>query len=136
MEADQANLSSWKKQIDMLERDGKTDEAAKLRAKCRELERNRAKPLRLIADDITAEALTSLLAENKGLMTIISTEGGLFDTLAGRYSNNISIDTFCCLFYKSVYFIAGNTTPICQIEFSGPKNIYRLQATPLAIATM
>lgn len=93
MEADQANLSSWKKQIDMMERDGKTDEAAKLRAKCRELERNRAKPLRLIADDITAEALTSLLAENKGLMTIISTEGGLFDTLAGRYSNNISIDT-------------------------------------------
>lgn len=93
MEADQANLSSWKKQIDMLERDGKIDEAAKLRAKCRELEHNRVKPLRLIADDITAEALTSLLAENKGLMTIISTEGGLFDTLAGRYSNNISIDT-------------------------------------------
>ena len=93
MEADQANLSSWKKQIDMLERDGKTDEATKLRARCRELEHNRAKPLRLIADDITAEALTSLLAENKGLMTIISTEGSLFDTLAGRYSNNISIDT-------------------------------------------
>ncbi len=93
MEADQANLSSWKKQIDMLERDGKIDEASKLRAKCRELEHNRVKPLRLIADDITAEALTSLLAENKGLMTIISTEGGLFDTLAGRYSNNISIDT-------------------------------------------
>ncbi|WP_458863803.1 DUF3987 domain-containing protein [Acidaminobacterium chupaoyuni] len=93
MEADQANLSSWKKQIDTLERDGKTDEAAKLKAKCRELEHNRIKPLRLIADDITSEALTSLLAENKGLMTIISTEGGLFDTLAGRYSNSISIDT-------------------------------------------
>lgn len=93
METDQANLSSWKKQIDTLERDGKTDEAAKLRAKFRELEHNRIKPLRLIADDITPEALTSLLAENKGLMTIISTEGGLFDTLAGRYSNSISIDT-------------------------------------------
>ena len=25
-------------------------------------------------------------------MTIISTEGGLFDTLAGRYSNSVSID--------------------------------------------
>lgn len=93
MEVDQANLSSWKKQIDALDRDGKANEAAKLRTKYRELECNRIKPLRLIADDITPEALTSLLSENKGLLTIISTEGGLFDTLAGRYSNMVSIDT-------------------------------------------
>lgn len=93
MEADQANLSSYKKQIDVLERDGKIDEAAKLRAKYRELNHNRIKPLRLIADDITSEALASLLSENKGILTIISTEGGLFDIFAGRYSNSISIDT-------------------------------------------
>lgn len=92
MEDEQAKLSSWKKQIDMLEREGKTVKAAELRAKYRELENTRTRPLRLIADDVTSEALTSLLAENKGLMTIISTEGGLFDTLAGRYSNSVSID--------------------------------------------
>ena len=92
MEVEQAKLSSWKKQTDMLEREGKTDKAAELRAKYRELENTRIRPLRLIADDVTSEALTSLLAENKGLMTIISTEGGLFDTLAGRYSNSVSID--------------------------------------------
>lgn len=93
MEVDLANLSIWKKQIDALERDGKAEEATKLRAQCRELEDKRMKPLRLIADDITPEALTSLLSENKGVLTIISTEGGLFDTLAGRYSNTVSIDT-------------------------------------------
>lgn len=93
MEIEQDNLSNLKKKIDILDRQGKAGDAAKLKAEYRELEHNRTKPLRLIADDITAEALTSLLAENRGLMTIISTEGGLFDTLAGRYSNNISIDT-------------------------------------------
>lgn len=92
-EIDLANLSSWKKQIDALERDGKIEEATKLRTKYRNLEDKRVKPLRLIADDVTPEALTSLLSENKGILTIISTEGGLFDTLAGRYSNVVSIDT-------------------------------------------
>ena len=55
--------------------------------------KEQVKTLRLIADDVTPEALTSLLSENKGILTIISTEGGLFDTLAGRYSNVVSIDT-------------------------------------------
>lgn len=93
MEVDLANLNSWKKQIDTLERDGKIEEATKLRTQYRELEDKRMKPLRLIADDVTPEALTSLLSENKGILTLISTEGGLFDTLAGRYSNTVSIDT-------------------------------------------
>ena len=93
IENERAKLSSWKKQIDLLEREGNASEAAKLRVQYRELENNRTRLLRLIADDITPEALTSLLAENGGIMTILSTEGGLFDTLAGRYTNNISIDT-------------------------------------------
>lgn len=52
------------------------------------------KPIRLIADDVSPEALTSLLAENGGKMSVISAEGGIFDILAGRYSNGINIDTF------------------------------------------
>lgn len=52
------------------------------------------KPLRLIADDVSPEALTSLLAENNGKMAVISAEGGIFDILAGRYSNSVNIDTF------------------------------------------
>jgi hypothetical protein len=52
------------------------------------------KPLRLIADDVSPEALTSLLADNGGRMSVISSEGGVFEILQGRYSQNVNIDTF------------------------------------------
>lgn len=93
IEANQAQLNGWKKQIDTLEREGKVDEASKVRHQYRALEENRVKPLRLVADDATPEAITSLLANNNGVLSLITTEGGIFDTLAGRYSNTVSIDT-------------------------------------------
>ena len=43
---------------------------------------------RLIADDITPEALISLMSENNERMAILSTEGGIFDIISGRYTNN------------------------------------------------
>jgi hypothetical protein len=43
---------------------------------------------RLIADDVTAEALTSLLAEQGGRMAVLSAEGDLFDIMSGRYSRD------------------------------------------------
>ncbi|MDR1703176.1 MAG: DUF3987 domain-containing protein [Clostridiales bacterium] len=52
------------------------------------------KPLRLLADDVSPEALTSLLADNGGNMSVISSEGGIFEILAGRYSSSVNIDTF------------------------------------------
>lgn len=44
---------------------------------------------RILADDITGEAAASMLAEQGGRMAIITAEGGIFDTIAGRYSGNI-----------------------------------------------
>ncbi|WP_051727530.1 YfjI family protein [Nocardia brasiliensis] len=44
---------------------------------------------RLLADDVTPEALGSLLAEHRGRIAIMSAEGGVFETLAGRYSNKV-----------------------------------------------
>ena len=41
---------------------------------------------RLIADDTTPEALTTLLAEQGGRIGVLSAEGGIFEILAGRYS--------------------------------------------------
>lgn len=41
---------------------------------------------RLLADDATPEALTSLLAEQNGRIAILSAEGGVFDLMGGRYS--------------------------------------------------
>ena len=49
-------------------------------------------PLQLFVDDITPEKLVSVLASNHGRASIISTEGGIFDTLAGTYSKVVNID--------------------------------------------
>ena len=48
---------------------------------------------RLLADDVTAEAATSWLAE-LGRIAVVSAEGGLFDLLAGRYSRMPNIDVW------------------------------------------
>lgn len=49
---------------------------------------------RLIVDDVTSEQLASLMAANGGRMALISDEGGIFDTLAGRYSSAPNIDVY------------------------------------------
>ena len=49
-------------------------------------------PPRYIADDCTCESLTSLMAANNGCLTVVSTEGGIFDILTGRYSDKVNID--------------------------------------------
>lgn len=49
------------------------------------------KPLRLYVDDITTEKLTSALADY-GSTAVLSSEGGIFDLLAGIYSKNVNID--------------------------------------------
>ena len=50
---------------------------------------------RLVADDITPEAAASLLAEQGGRLAVLSAEGGIFATLAGRYSGGVpSIEVF------------------------------------------
>lgn len=45
-------------------------------------------PLHLIADDITPERCATLLAENNGKLSILSSEASLFEIIKGRYSNN------------------------------------------------
>ena len=49
-------------------------------------------PLQLYVDDITTEKLVSTLSVNKGRAALISSEGGIFDTLAGIYTRNVNID--------------------------------------------
>ena len=52
------------------------------------------KAIRLMADDVTPEALASLLADNGGKMSVISSEGGIFEILKGRYSQSMNLDAF------------------------------------------
>ncbi len=46
------------------------------------------KKLRRITDNATSEALENLLAENDGVMSVVSTEGGVIDIMGGRYSKD------------------------------------------------
>lgn len=49
---------------------------------------------RLIADDITSEQAASLIAEQGGRLAVLSPEGGIFATLAGRYSGAPNLEVF------------------------------------------
>ncbi len=49
---------------------------------------------RLLADDVTPEATASLLADHGGRIAIVSAEGGIFDTIAGRYAKTVNLDVF------------------------------------------
>lgn len=76
------------------------DQIAKGKADEKEMERIAAEiasfeeeqPLQLYVDDVTTEKLVSVLSVNKGRAALISSEGGIFDTLAGIYSRNVNID--------------------------------------------
>lgn len=52
------------------------------------------KPMKVYVDDTTPEKLTETLAENNNAISIISSEGGIFDVLSGTYSNKVNIDVF------------------------------------------
>lgn len=51
-------------------------------------------PIRYTTDDCSSEALTKLLSQNGGRFAVISTEGGIFDIMAGRYSSKANIDVW------------------------------------------
>ena len=97
-----AAIESSKMQKRILERRQKAleDQAAKGKADAEEVRRiaeeiagyKEMKPMKLYVDDITTEKLTSVLASNDGRAAILSTEGGIFDTLAGAYSKTVNID--------------------------------------------
>lgn len=71
-----------------------TRDIVELQYQLADLEREKVTPLRLIADDVTPEALISLMAANGGKMSVISSEGGIFDIAAGRYSDRANMDVF------------------------------------------
>lgn len=48
--------------------------------------------MQLYVDDITTEKLVSVISANHGRAALISSEGGIFDTLAGIYTKNVNID--------------------------------------------
>ncbi|MEV1002804.1 YfjI family protein [Nonomuraea sp. NPDC050202] len=49
---------------------------------------------RLLADDVTPETASTILVEQGGRLAVLSAEGGIFATLAGRYSGTPNLDLF------------------------------------------
>lgn len=71
------------------------DDITELQYELSDLEREAVKPMRLLADDVTPEALVSLMAANDGKMGLMSDEGGIFDIIAGKYnSGKVNMDVF------------------------------------------
>lgn len=49
---------------------------------------------RLLVDDCTQERLTAIMEEQGGSITVTSSEGGLFDVMAGRYDRQANLDVY------------------------------------------
>lgn len=76
----------------------KEDDFDRLKREIAELEAQLPEPpkmLRLWSQDITPERTGSVMSEQGEKLTLLSDEGGLFDTLGGRYSGGIpNLDTY------------------------------------------
>lgn len=70
------------------------DKILDIQTELADLEENGEKPLTVLADDFTTEALVKLLHENDEKIAVASAEGGIFGMMAGRYSTQPNIDIF------------------------------------------
>lgn len=52
------------------------------------------RPMRILYDDVTPEAATVQLVEQRERIALMSPEGGIFDILGGRYSEKPALDIF------------------------------------------
>lgn len=48
----------------------------------------------LLADDTTPEKLAEIMDEQGGCITVTSSEGGIFDSMAGRYDKSMNFDVY------------------------------------------
>jgi len=91
-EAIQRKINALEAQLQHRSNEEMESQLVSLQNELEELEE--VKPLRFFADDCSSEALTSLLAGSQGRFAVISTEGGIFDIMNGRYSSKVNIDVW------------------------------------------
>jgi hypothetical protein len=73
---------------------------------------------RLIAEDVTPEHLGTMMAANGERMGMFSDEGGVFDNLAGRYSNNVpNLDLFLKSYSGSHVRVDRGSRPSVSLNF-------------------
>lgn len=72
--------------------EAKRQEALALSAQLAELKE--LVPYRLLVDDTTPEKLVDLMEPQGGRITVVSAEGGVFDSIQGRYDRTSNIDVY------------------------------------------
>ncbi len=92
------------------------------------------KPLRLTSDDVTPEALASLMVRNNERMAVISSEGGIFDIIAGRYSGTVNLDLFLKSYTGDPYRVDRKGRPDEYLQH--PALTMLLTFQPLVLANL
>lgn len=95
---------------------GNTDRVVDLKIEINSLQQNRTQLTRLTSDDFTVESLTSLMAENDGRMAVISSEGGMFNNITGRYSTKSSFETLLKAYTGDTIRVDRKSRPAELIE--------------------
>jgi len=90
------------------------------------------KPLRLVADDITPEALASLMVDNHGKIAVASTEGGVFDMIAGRYENAANMDVYLKAYSGDPMHIDRKGRPSEHLEHPALTMVLTIQPSVLS----
>lgn len=72
--------------------EAKRQEALDLSARLVELEE--LTPYRLLVDDTTPEKLVDIMEAQDGCVTVVSAEGGVFDSIQGRYDRTANFDVY------------------------------------------
>lgn len=114
---------------------GKTidfDEITEIQYQLADLDREVVKPLHLLADDVTQEALVSLMSANDGRMGLFSDEGGIFDIISGRYnSGKANLDVFLKAYSRSYLRVDRQGRPSEEIEYPSLTMLLMLQPSVL-----
>lgn len=89
----ESKLQTHKKRVDELRKqaakakdDGEADTLAEQIAEMEANEPEIPSPPKVFTGDVTSEELATNAGENSGAMAVMSSEGGIFETMAGRYS--------------------------------------------------
>lgn len=90
---EEAVIASKEEALKEAQDSGDFEKIISLQIEIDELKENQTQPLRYTSDDFTVEALTTLMAKNNGRMAVISSEGGMFDNVTGRYSSKNNFET-------------------------------------------
>ena len=119
IEASRREKNALIRRVNTLEKkyaDGKAEREELEKAVREEQRYTASEPLRLFLDDVTPEKLAAQMAANGGVCAIKSTEGGIFEILAGRYSGDANFDVALKAYSADTIRVDRATKPCITID--------------------